>query len=473
MLLIIPLLTNFYCFGENVISVNVKTFGAIPSDGKDDTQSFQKGINYLALNKGGTLIIPKGSYNITHLKFLGKKYSNITIVGDSSIILQTLPKERSLLANGFKTYAERNAADGCFVFDAEASNQINDLHSIKNITIRGLNFVSNVGTKGFDELLHQVSAHGVSNFKVENCNFIGFHGDGIAINGATDFSKNRNAYNKNINIKNCKFDGLNNDNRQGISIYYSDGFVIDNCHFQNVTRGDMPGAIDIEPDMDANVSRNGKITNCTFKNIKGIAAIHIVIRKSSAENNFSNKNFLIDNCKFENVNSSVGIAGNDQFLTFNKAYKTVIFKNSTVKNAYTLMEMRKAFGVEIDNVKFENIRNEYNNVVSDGGAKDITFKNCLFDGIKNPNGLGFTGITFEINFLNNVFKNFESNAITINAISGVGKISKNQFLSTKNKGGFPLITQYYTNKVSVKQAVINENKSSGNFTTINLNFFKK
>ena len=115
----------------------------------------------------------------------------------------------------------------------------------RNITIKGLTFNSHVEKVGFDELSHQISAHGVSNFNVENCNFIGFLGDGIAINAATDYSINRDAYNKDITITNCHFDGINKDNRQGISIYYADGFLIENCSFKNTTREDMPGALDL------------------------------------------------------------------------------------------------------------------------------------------------------------------------------------------------------------------------------------
>ncbi|MCG2779607.1 MAG: glycoside hydrolase family 55 protein, partial [Weeksellaceae bacterium] len=240
------------------ITLNVKDFGAKGNGITDDTAAFQKCIDALISKGGGTMTVPLGKYPITFLKFFGKEYSNITINGDNAHILQRISGNRKAAENNrFQTFAQRHAADGCFVFDAQVSRQIDDTHSIKNIKISGLNFISDVERYGFDELLHQISAHGVSNFIVENCTFTGFLGDGIAINGGTDFSKFHDAYNKDVIIRNCRFDGVNKNNRQGISIYYSDGFTIDRCSFRNTTRDDMPGAIDIEPDRGMNVVRNG------------------------------------------------------------------------------------------------------------------------------------------------------------------------------------------------------------------------
>lgn len=66
------------------------------------------------------MIIPKGIYHISHLKFFGEKYSNISIVGNGSKIIQIFPKKELVYTIGlWKTYAERYGADGCFVFDAQ------------------------------------------------------------------------------------------------------------------------------------------------------------------------------------------------------------------------------------------------------------------------------------------------------------------------------------------------------------------
>ena len=328
-------------FFSQTISLNVKNYGAKSNDNKDDTAAFQKCVDDLAKNKGGTMVIPKGVYHISHLKFFGEKYSYINIVGNGSKIIQIFPKKRISVHGGlWKTYAERYGADGCFVFDAQVSNQKNDNLSIKNISIKDLTFDSDVKKNGFDELNHQLSAHGVSNFTVENCNFIGFLGDGIAISAGSDLQINSYAYNKNITIKNCNFDGVNKDNRQGISIYYADGFLIENCNFKNITRDDMPGAIDIEPDRDYLVSRNGVINNCTFENIGGIAAIVVHTKLPNKENEFSNKNFVIKNCKFNNVRTAFGVIGNDHFLNLESKDYGTVFQDCVVTNSKSIADIR-------------------------------------------------------------------------------------------------------------------------------------
>ncbi|MDQ1141131.1 glycosyl hydrolase family 28-related protein [Pedobacter agri] len=463
------------CSAQVKATINIKDFGSKGDGKKDNTTDFQNAIDFLASKKGGNLIIPKGIYKISHLKFFGNKYSNINIVGDGAIINQILPKNRIAVRGAtFKTYAKRYAADGCFVFDALVSNQKDDQNSIVNIKLRGLKFVTNVVENGFDELLHQISAHGVSNFTVENCSFTGFLGDGIAINSATDFTTYTYAYNKNVKITNCKFDGINKDNRQGISIYYCDGFVIDTCSFKNITRPDMPGAIDIEPDRDFLVTRNGLIRKCTFENIGGLGAICIIVEKSTQKNAFSNRNYIIDECVFNNVNTSLCIIGNETYDNFSSGEKIVTFRNSTVKNASSPVDLRSAYGIHVLKVSFENMFDKIKNIVTDIGATNITFEECKFKKVANPNGLGFHGNTSGINFINNEFEDFAIHAITINSIKGVGKIIDNKFLSTAYKNGLPLVTQNYSNDTEISRIVIKNNLSYENFDKLDItHFFKK
>lgn len=472
--LLLLLLCTHYIFGQTKTSINVTSYGANGKDQLDDTKAFQKSIDELANKNGGTLLVPKGVYYISHLTFFGQKYSNISIIGDNAIIFQIVPKQRKAIREGlFRTFAQRYAADGCFVFDAQVSNQKDDRYSIKNIYMSGLSFKSNVKKNGFDELLHQVSAHGVSNFTIENCNFIGFYGDGVAINAGTDFNTNSYAYNKEVKIKNCTFDGVNKNNRQGISIYYCDNFIIENCNFKNITRSDMPGAIDIEPDRDFLVSRNGSIKNCNFDNIGGIAAITIILQPSTDLNAFSNKNYIVENCNFKNVNSSLAIIGNDTFKSFSNKENIVVFRNSKVMTSFSAVDFRKAYGVLVDHVDFTNIYNTGNNVVTEGGATNITFQNCTFDSIKNKNGLGFHGETKSINFINNIFKNFTATGITINNINGVGEFGNNKFLSTQYKDSLPLITQYYSSKKQISKMKFYNNINEQNFNPLDINFFYK
>lgn len=453
-------------------NITVTQYGAKGNDNIDDTQFFQQAIDVLASKNGGTLIIPEGTYYISHLKFFGKKYSNITLIGQNAIINQILPEKRTQVHNGqWNTYAERLSADGCFVFDAMVSHQKNDNLSIKNIKITGLTFNSFVNKYGFDELTHQISAHGVSNFKVDNCNFIGFLGDGIAINAGTDLRKYGYAYNKDIVIRNCNFDGINKDNRQGVSIYYADGFVIENCDFKNTTRSDMPGAIDVEPDKPNLITRNGKIENCSFTNIGGIAAVCFIIKGSAAANDFSNNNFTVNNCRFNNVSKGIAVINTDSKIDPIQKEYAIKFTNSTVVNAHAIADFRYASNVYLKQVSFKNINNTNLNVVTDGGAYNIKFENCNFQGIKNQNGFGFTGDTKQISFVNCNFQDFAIHAITINKAAGLGQLTGNNFMSTKYNGGYPLVIPRNTKRNQILNSAVRNNTTKGNFKTLDLNEF--
>lgn len=334
--------------------LNVKDFGAVANDGKDDSAAFQKCLDQLVSLGGGDLVIPFGRYQITHLTFFGKKYSNIHIKGNNATIEQIFTTKKHMI-DRWNTYSLRNAADGCFIMDAKVSKQFDDKQSLKNISISNLNFWTDNKKYGFDELTHQISAHGVSNLTINQCTFTGFLGDGIAINAGTDFKENYGAYNKNVTITNCKFDGVTKDNRQGISFYYCDGFLVENCNFKNTTREDMPGAIDVEPMDDWQIARNGTIKNCDFENIGGIAAILVFLRKQSTETNVKHSyGYVIENCRFNNVRTPVAVIGNDDYLKFKGGENLVTFKNSTIRNFKNIVYLSKAYGVYFDNNKFQD-----------------------------------------------------------------------------------------------------------------------
>lgn len=449
------------------LTLNVKDYGAKGNGVTDDTKAFQLCIDKLRDNGGGTMEVPKGNYPISFLKFFGKNYSNITILGENATILQRIVGSRKSAENNkFKTFAQRHAADGCFVFDAQVSKQKDDSQSIKNIKISGLNFVSDVERHGFDELLHQISAHGVSNFTVENCAFTGFLGDGIAINGGTDFSKFHDAYNKDVVIRNCKFDGINRNNRQAISIYYSDGFLIDKCSFRNTTRDDMPGAIDIEPDREINVVRNGVISNCSFYNIGGLGAVSVIQTHPLPANAV-----LITNCDFEKVKAPLAVIGTPNFLRPNKGAYEVLLKDSRIKESQAVADFRFASNVFIGSSNFQNITTKTFNNVSAVGVNNVRFETCVFNDVSHVDGLTFTGASKNIDFLGCHFLNFQKQAITINDPGGIGTISNNYFASTRTPNSFPLITGRIKNRRLINQNLLLGNRSSGNFVAFTVKPF--
>lgn len=392
-------------FNSNANILNVQNFGAIPNDFKDDTQAFQNCANQLIKTSGGEMIIPAGRYQISSVKFFGKKYSNIKITGQNATIEQIFTQPRHVIER-WNTYSRRNAADGVFIFDAQVSKQYDDRESIKNIIIKGLNFYTDNKKYGFDELSHQISAHGVSGFSVLNCTFTGFLGDGIAINAGTDFRENYGAYNKNVTIINSHFDGVTKNNRQGISFYYCDGFLVENCTFKNITRSDMPGAIDIEPMEDWQISRKGIIRNCSFENIGGIAAVLFFLFDQSKETpQKSSYGYVLENCTFKNVRAPLAVIGHDDFIKYNKAEKLVQFKNSIVEDFVRIMDARKAYGVLISNVKYKNVKLDYKTLFGNQNeGKNITFDSNSFENYLTDDVFKFSENSKNVQFNKSILK---------------------------------------------------------------------
>lgn len=455
-------------------TVNVKWFGAVGDSVTNDTLSFQKSVDFLSTIGGGKLLIPSGSYAVDHIDFRTKAYSNIEIIGNNSKLIGL-------------TRARNTAADGIFAFEACVSNQSDDSNSIKNIKISGLNFFTlNIKPPTpepepgqepkpepkVDELSHHIAAHGVSDFTVENCTFTGFFGDGIAICRGLFQDGYRNAYNKNVTIKNCKFDGDNKFNRQAISIYHCDRFIIDNCDFYRTTEVGMPGAIDIESD-DPNltITTNGLITNCYFNDIGGMGAICIFSKNRSIidfqqNERLNYQSFKIDNCKFEDVHTPLTVYGNYEPLTNddkddNGVY-SIVFQNSNVLKAKRAIYFNAACRVKVSNVIFKNIYSPSNSVC-DGGAYKVLFEQCEFDTVNNPAGLSFVGGGKYIDFIKCIFKNFTTNVITFNVSKPIGTIKYNQFYNSTNPGMCLLTNPSVDN---LRNAIIEGNEYLGNIPEI-------
>ncbi|WP_127128450.1 glycosyl hydrolase family 28-related protein [Pseudoflavitalea rhizosphaerae] len=64
-------------------TLSLRSFGAVPNDGKDDAKAFQKALNE-AVGKGGAVVIriPGGTYNINSRVILNNFTGNITLAGD-------------------------------------------------------------------------------------------------------------------------------------------------------------------------------------------------------------------------------------------------------------------------------------------------------------------------------------------------------------------------------------------------------
>lgn len=121
---------------------------------------------------------------------------------------------------------------------------------------------------GFSEFRHLVSLNGVTGVRFSRVLFKGFRGDGLYIGSGNSGRTER--HNRDVSLDACRFDGINRQNRNGITVIDCDGFRVEDCRFENMTSAKMPGAIDIEPNAHPyHIVRNIGIRRNRFNNIGG------------------------------------------------------------------------------------------------------------------------------------------------------------------------------------------------------------
>lgn len=286
--------------GNNILTP--KNFGAVGDGVTDDSEAMQE-----TFNSCKNIYIPDGTYLINGaagIEVVGMEIQSNTLIegqGPNAILLQGTI--RFLLTSG--THGEGD-------------------ESKENITVRNLTLKNNAGT--FSEQRHLMVVKATSNMLIENVRFIGFQGDALNIR-ATLVTETEN-HNYNITVRNCLFDGVNNENRQGISISDVDGLYIEKSKFINTTRFNMPGNIDIEPasGMEAYVNiKNININNCEFRDYDGFWVFGIFLAYELAN--------PIENIKFTNNHIHSGTCSNTIYIN----------------TAETIDEDLQSMGIEINN----------------------------------------------------------------------------------------------------------------------------
>lgn len=176
-----------------------------------------------------------------------------TYMLDSAVI----PSDTEIFGDGDNTVLLMSAASlGLFSVNSGSADVANN---IKNIHIHNVQMRATVDVDGFSEHRHMVRLNGVSNVLFKHVLFKGFRGDAVYIGSGDGGGQER--HNENVVIKRCRFDGINNDNRNAVSFIDIDGALVEGCKFQNCTRANMPGPIDLEP----NAYSFGIIKNVTIR----------------------------------------------------------------------------------------------------------------------------------------------------------------------------------------------------------------
>ena len=364
---------------------NVKDFGAVGDGITDDTAAIQA-----ALTAVNSVFFPEGTYLTDTLTL--KSNQEVYGSGNSSIIKQN---------------TTTGASYGTLYCDSGASSSF-----ISNITIRNLQVLGQVATQGFSQFTHLISLSGVKNVSIDSCSIVGFRGDGIYLGSGTSAGQER--HNQNVTISNCLINGVNNDNRNGISVIDGDTIKITNNSFTYCTRSNMPGPIDIEPDAVAYaIVKNIIITNNSFSNCLGNVA-QITIDLRGATYTVPPSNFIISN------NTIQTDSGYDSILVLLPAAGYATQTNVTISGNTCV----SAQGIYIGGVKDVVISNNTFNSTRAGfigyNATDVLSNITVIGNsfLGTTIGLVLRGILNNINVIGNTFNGFANYACGVGIASG-------------------------------------------------------
>lgn len=317
-----------------------------------------------AMEQGTVLYFPAGAGSgedgAYHLNGLQLR-SGVTIYGDG---------ERSVL----RTTAAAMAA--LSIVSPTNSKPLTQIE-IRNLRVEGL-----VTTTGFREHWNLISVSGVDGLQIEGVQFVGFAGDGLYLGAEFGWPVRTPRIIRNVIVRNCVFDGVNNDNRNGISITGGSGILIDRCRFVRCSRANMPGPIDFEPDAFAFYKLdNLQVTHCTFENCGGnVGQIAIVIPAIVAPPRFiriANNQFR----KYRGTGGDISVSINRQPTADTPSMDCVI-ENNDGEGGYGGFNIFSAKGVMIRGNQWRNYasRSFLGFTLSNAGVSDVmvsdNFQRC-------------------------------------------------------------------------------------------------
>ena len=448
---------NFFSTGKHTKtdtlrdSVSVINFGAKGDEITNDFEAIQEAINYIALKNGGIVFFPKGTYLIEGKNNgltdgLNISSSNITLKGEGS---NSIIKQGS---SSFYTLSINNNNTG--------TSNIKD--NVKNIKISCFRFTCDIKTFGFSEFKHMLNINAASDVEISGCSFEGFRGDGILIGSGNIEGIER--HNENISITDCLFDGINNDNRNGVSVIDVNGLLINRCLFRHVTRPNMPGAIDIEPDNSYHVVKNIVIQNNKFDSIGGNSAAISYNGNSKIKQQIKNLE-VINNQITNGLNTGSAFSfQTKRNPTASTPPNNIIVKYNTVKNYYQSVQV---FGI-----------------------KNILFQSNIFDSTIRNGVIGFTDNSTQKNndvrlydntFINNGYKAhaglslFSGDNIELknNIFQDCGSVLDPAPKAIEFKGNWygKILLDNNTSRNSRTKSSINIKRESNNMDVVIKNFF--
>jgi hypothetical protein len=188
------------------------------------------------------------------------------------------------------------------------------------------------------EHTHNLRVVGVTRLSVLNVNFEAFQGDGVYLGTRLHPVANSTdpvAHNSNIIIARNAFDGINAENRNGVSVIDCSHCIIDSNSFSRLTLVNMPGAVDLEPNQQDEIVKDLAVTN---NNINGSKSGAISVSLGFKDFLREPGHILIENNQVQNAKIGVSVFWSGQVTSGTPSLDILIWGNvvSSVDHALLL-----------------------------------------------------------------------------------------------------------------------------------------
>jgi hypothetical protein len=235
-------------------SISIADYGA-RADNDDNTAFIQDTADAIEAEGRSTMLVPSGRFILSHLDV---GFSGLTIQG------QGRNSQFKQLIGSTARYPEGDALIAVNLVDADSDDDVEN--NLRGFTMQDLLLEGNSVETGFNEIFALIGLQAVSEVLLERMKLIAPQGDGIAFYSGVLAAAEK--HNEDLTMRKLRIDGVNYENRNGISIYDADGALIDDCSFRRLTKSSMPGAIDLEPRLaDYGILRNVAVKKSNFKDI--------------------------------------------------------------------------------------------------------------------------------------------------------------------------------------------------------------
>lgn len=352
--------------------LNILDFGAVGDGVTDDTAAFIAAMG----NGGNTIYLPPGTYLSNFGNPLYQPNYILTIPSGTHFIGSG---EETVWRNYTTNSGSPTGRDSLGVMGTDSGSVSVWTEDIRFSNIKFVGWSQTIPS--VDEGNHLLFLSSVKRVLIDKCYFVAPRGDAIYIGSGFGGGASNERHNFDVTIRDCVFDGVNNQNRNAISVIDVDGIVIEGCTFRNFTAPAQPGSIDFEPDQSYGVIKNVFINNNNFESCDGING-HIVFACDNIPTN-NQQNWTITN---NHINDAVsGI-----YLLIEKTAPSVpptnsqniLIANNTITNVTNFINQFKGtiYGITIANNIMHSTGSTQGRIQFADGTADWTIRDLVFTG---------------------------------------------------------------------------------------------